>query len=205
MEPFFWRYDLTTGFEFGCSRDHVDASDKSTHWHNYYQIALCTCGAGMFEFTGKTYPYRAGDLFIVDNTELHGAFPLPGGTADFLFVMFYPQFVVRSTEHVFDYEYLLPFYYDSHEFCNKIGGESTLGVRLGLLLLKLEDENSARRPGYQHIISAKLRVVLAELLGYYGIGEAAHEAIGRQIHMRPAIVLSRNIAVSLSRWSRQLP
>lgn len=187
MEPFFWKYDLTTGFEFDCSRYHVDASDIATHWHNYYQIALCTGGEGVFKFTDKAYPYRAGDLFLVDNTELHGAFSLCGSTADFLFVMFYPQFVVRSTEHVFDYEYLLPFYYDSHAFCNKIDGLSALGKQLRPMLLDLEMQNIARRPGYEHIISAKLRVVLAELLGYYGIGGAARETIERQIHMRPAI------------------
>ena len=188
MDLFFWQYDLPVGFAFDCVRYTVTISEGALHWHNYYQLALCTRGSGTFVFAEKAYPYTAGDLFVVDNTEQHGAFADSGGSADFLFVMFYPQFVARGTEEAFDYEYLLPFAYNPAEFCNKIPGGSALGQALKMSLLDLETENKARRRGYQHIISAKLRVILAELLGHYGIGEAERSVVDRHRKLRPAIL-----------------
>jgi len=185
---FFWQYEFTPGFEFDCLRYTVRQSAGALHWHNYCQLALCTAGRGEFTFSGKSYPYAAGDLFVVDNTERHGAFVAPGETAKFLFVMFYPQFVARGTENAFDYEYLLPVSYTSEDFVNKIGADSDCGRRLAPLLLDIEAENRRRRPGYEHLISAKLRVILAELLGHYGMAENAHGIVDRHRKLRPAIL-----------------
>ena len=187
MSLFFWRYDLPAGFEFDCVDYIVDESDVDIHWHNYYQIALCTGGTGEFVFEKKTYSYKAGDIFIVDNMEKHGAFADPGTTASFTFLIFYPQFILHNADRKFDYEYLLPFLYDSEEFCNKIDGGSAFGQKLKELLNDIIQENRRRRPGYRHLISAKLRVVLAELLGYYNLGEAGHAVVDRFIKLRPAI------------------
>jgi AraC-like DNA-binding protein len=187
MSLFFWRYDLPAGFEFDCVEYIVDESDVDIHWHNYYQIALCTGGTGEFVFEKKTYSYTAGDIFIVDNMEKHGAFAHHGTTASFTFLIFYPQFILHNADRKFDYEYLLPFLYNPEEFCNKIDGSSAFGQKLKDLLADIIQENRRRRQGYRHLISAKLRVVLAELLGYYNLGEAGHTVVDRFIKLRPAI------------------
>lgn len=185
---FFWQYQFAAGFEFDCVRYRENKSEGALHWHNYCQLALCTGGRGTFTFAGKSYPYVPGDLFVVDNTERHGAFAAPGETADFLFVMFYPQFVARGTESSFDYEYLLPVSYTSEEFCNKIDGSTPFGKRLGDMLLDIEEENHLHRAGFEHIINAKLRLILAELLGFYGMEDNAHSIVDRHRKLRPAIL-----------------
>ncbi|MBR0597351.1 AraC family transcriptional regulator [Sinanaerobacter chloroacetimidivorans] len=187
MSLFFWRYDLPAGFEFDCVDYIVDESDVDMHWHNYYQLAVCTGGTGEFVFEKETYPYAEGDIFIVDNMEKHGAFAHPSTTASFTFLIFYPQFVVHNADQKFDYEYLLPFLYNPEEFCNKINGDSQIGQRLNGMLSDIIEENRRRRPGYRHLISAKLRVVLAELIGYYNLGEAASTVMDRFMKLRPAI------------------
>ncbi len=185
---FFWQYSFAPGFEFDCVRYTATQSAGALHWHNYCQLALCVGGQGTFTFSGKSYAYAPGDLFVVDNTERHGAFVAPGETADFLFVMFYPQFVVRGTESAFDYEYLLPVSYASEEFSNKIDGDTPFGRRLAAMLLDIEAENNRRRTGFSHIIGAKLRLILAELLGYYGIRDDARSIVDRHRKLRPAIL-----------------
>ncbi len=188
MGLFFWQYSLPVGFEFDCLRYTVNPGQGPLHWHNYYQIGLCVRGSGIFVFEQRSYPYQAGDLFVVDNTQRHGAFADAGTTADFMFVVFYPQFVARGTEHSFDYEYLLPFAYSPERFCNKLEGATPFGRRLKALLLDIEAENHRRRQGYRHIISAKLRVILAELMSYYGIGAANRTVIDRHMKLRPALL-----------------
>ncbi len=187
MSLFFWRYDLPAGFEFDCVEYTVDETDVDLHWHNYYQIALCTGGSGEFVFENKTYPYEKGDIFIVDNMEKHGAFAHPGTKASFTFLIFYPQFIVHTADQKFDYEYLLPFLYNPEAFCNKIDGSTNLGKKLNDLLSDIIQENRVKRPGYRHLISAKLRVVLAELIGHYGLGEAEHAVMDRFMKLRPVI------------------
>lgn len=185
---FFWQYQFAPGFEFDCVRYTAAQTNGALHWHNYCQLALCTGGRGTFTFAGKSYSYAAGDSFIVDNTERHGAFVSEGETADFLFVMFYPQFVARGTESSFDYEYLLPVSYTSEEFCNKIDGDSPFGRQLADMLLDIEKEHQLHRAGYEHIINAKLRLILAELLGYYGMEENSRNIVDRHRKLRPAIL-----------------
>ena len=185
---FFWQYPFAPGFEFDCVRYTAVQSSGALHWHNYCQLALCTGGRGAFTFSGKSYPYVPGDLFVVDNTERHGAFVSAGEQADFLCVMFYPQFVVRGTESAFDYEYLLPVSYTSEEFSNKIDGDTPFGRKLAAMLLDIEEENNRRRAGFERIISAKLRLILAELLGFYGIKDNARSIVDKHRKLRPAIL-----------------
>lgn len=187
MSLFFWRYDLAAGFEFDCVDYVVDETDVDLHWHNYYQLALCTGGTGEFVFEKKTYSYRSGDIFIVDNMEKHGAFARAGTTASFTFLIFYPQFIVHNAEQRFDYEYLLPFLYNAERFCNKIDGSSQFGQSLNGMISDLIKENRNRRPGYRHLISAKLKVILAELMGHYNLGEAEQALTDRFMKLRPAI------------------
>lgn len=187
MSLFFWRYDLPAGFEFDSVDYLVNENDIDIHWHNYYQIAICTGGAGEFIFENKSYPYAQDDIFIVDNMEKHGAFAQAGTVASFAFLIFYPQFIVHNIDQKFDYEYLLPFLYNHAEFCNKVDGKSVFGQKLKGLILDIINENKCHRIGYRHIISAKLRVILAELVGYYNIGEDANIVMNRYIKLRPAI------------------
>ncbi len=184
---FFWKYDLPVGFEFDCVDYIVDESDVDVHWHNYDQIALCTGGTGEFVFEKKTYSYAPGDIFIVNNMEKHGAFSHAGTIASFTFLIFYPQFILHNADQKFDYEYLLPFLYRPGEFCNKIDGDGDFGKKLKALLSDIIWENRRRRPGYRHLISAKLRVILAELLGYYDLDDTAHTVTDRYRKLRPAI------------------
>lgn len=188
MELFFWDYALPVGFEFDCPRYTAKPGQGPLHWHNYYQIALCLGGSGIFYFEQKSYRYQAGDIFIVDNTQRHGAFADPNSTADFLFVVFYPQFVARSTDQTFDYEYLLPFAYRHEQFCNKLEGDSPIGRRLKSMLLDIEQETKGQRLGYQHLVSAKLRVILAELMSHYGIDQSSHAIIDKHKKLRPALL-----------------
>ncbi len=188
MELFFWQYDLPAGFEFECLRYTVNPGQGPLHWHNYYQIGLCVRGGGVFDFEQRSYPYREGDIFVVDNTQRHAAFADEGTTADFMFLVFYPQFVARGTDHAFDYEYLLPFAYRPERFCNKLDGASPFGRRLREALLDIEAEYHRQRQGYRHLISAKLRVILAELMSCYGVGEIDHAIVDRHRKLRPALL-----------------
>ena len=187
MALFFWDYTLRDGFEFDCVRYLANQPEDILHFHNYNQLALCLSGSGVFQFQQGTYRYEAGDIIVIGHGDFHGATTDPGIEVEFLFVVFYPQFVARDPKNTFDYQYLLPFLPSATPLEKKLHHHTPFTQALAEALLDLEQENKLKRNGYHHIIAAKLRLICGELNAHYNFGAPTKTALECHRKLRPAI------------------
>ena len=76
MKSFFWDYRLAAEFPLAALdyavEDSVTDGQPRLHWHNYYELGICTSGGGVFHFERKRYEYRAGDVFLINDLERPG-------------------------------------------------------------------------------------------------------------------------------------
>ena len=192
MQSFFWEYRMKPDFPFSAIdykvTDLVEARPPRLHWQSFFELGVCTCGKGVFYFEGKSYDYSAGDIFLVNNLEKHGAATLDRTDTRFRFFLFLPELFLEGTA-AWEAECLLPFQYDSARFCNRISGDSAEGRALRPLLDGLWEDANGSRPGRERLIRARLRLVLAELCSLLRLDEspASAAALADYLRLRPAL------------------
>ena len=192
LQSFFWEYRMKPDFPFSAIdytvTDLVGDRPPRLHWQSFFELGVCTCGGGVFYFEGKSYSYSAGDIFLVDNLEKHGAAALERTDTRFRFFLFLPELFLEGTAP-WEAECLLPFQYDSARFCNRIAGDSPEGRVLRPLLDGLWEDACGSRPGRERLIRARLRLVLAELCSLLRLDEspASAAALADYLRLRPAL------------------
>lgn len=192
MQSFFWEYRMEPDFPFSAIdyavTDPAADMPPRLHWHSFFELGVCTAGSGIFYFEGKSYDYAAGDIFLVNNLEKHGAAAKPGTDTQFRFFLFLPELFLEGGA-AWEAECLLPFRYDSACFCNRIAGDSPEGQILNPLLDALWTDANGQRPGRERLIRARLRLVLAELCSLLRLDEspATAEGLAEYLRLRPAL------------------
>lgn len=192
LQSFFWEYRMNPSFPFSALDYHVLdpalGAPPRLHWHSFYELGICTAGEGVFYFEGKAYEYSAGDVFLINNLEKHGAATAEGQDTHFRFFLFLPELFfdgggVQATE------YLLPFHYDSARFCNKIAAESEEGQKLKQILEELWQDANCEKAGKQRLIRSRLQLLLAELCSILKLDDGADSAAGfaDYLRLRPAL------------------
>lgn len=91
------------------------------HTHQSLEIGVCLSGSGVFYFEQKRYPVRPGDVFLVNQTELHIAQADPDNPCTFIFVNFDPGVLLVEDEKL-----LLSYSYQSEQFQNHIAADTEL-------------------------------------------------------------------------------
>ena len=192
MQSFFWEYRMKPEFPFSAIdytvTDIAAVQPPRLHWHSFYELGICTSGKGTFYFEDKSYDYSAGDIFLVNNLEKHGAAALEGYDTRFRFFLFLPELLLEGAA-AWEAECLLPFRYDSTSFCNRIEGNSGAGRVLQPLLEDLWQDVNGDGPGRERIIRARLKLILAELCNLLRLDEnpAPAAALADYLRLRPAL------------------
>lgn len=165
-------FNLDPEFPFKAFETEIRGEKEKLHYQDYLQVGLCLMGEGKFLFTDKVYHVTEGDIFIVDNFELHEAAAEPPAFTRYLFLVFYPDLIAPPGARFFDIEYLSPFWYNSPDFCNKIPRYAEIAASLTELMLECRRIWNTREQGYRHFIDANLRKILALLMKHYRTGES---------------------------------
>lgn len=192
MQSFFWEYRMKPDFPFSAIdyavTDIVGGPPPRLHWHSFFELGVCTAGEGIFYFEEKSYDYSAGDIFLVNNLEKHGAAALSQADTRFRFFLFLPELFLEGAA-AWEAECLLPFQYDSARFCNRVTGDSPAGQTLRPLLDGLWEDAHGDRTGRERLIRARLRLVLAELCSLLRLDEspASAAALADYLRLRPAL------------------
>ena len=192
LQSFFWEYRMDPGFPFSALdysvTDPASGALPRLHWHSFYELGICTSGEGIFYFEAKMYEYSAGDVFLINNLEKHGAATVVGQDTHFRFFLFLPELFLDGSGGQ-TAEYLLPFHYDSARFCNKIAAESKEGQKLKRIMDELWQDAKSEKAGKQRLIRARLQLLLAELCSILELDDGADSAAGfaDYLRLRPAL------------------
>ncbi|MHA6484859.1 helix-turn-helix domain-containing protein [Paenibacillus sp. strain BS8-2] len=158
---------------------------KPLHYHNSLEIGLCIAGRGLFYYGEKKYAVQCGDVFIVNNLELHIAQADEIEPSTFIFINFDPRLLLAEDEAL-----LLPFSYRSDHFNNHIPADSSLAPLLGALIHKMSAELEKRDASYQSMAKSTLLEICVLLLRHYASGIATPQwnKLTRSFsRMRPAL------------------
>ncbi|MDF2726068.1 MAG: hypothetical protein K0Q59_5746 [Paenibacillus sp.] len=157
------------------------------HYHSSLEIGLCISGTGIFYFGEKQYRVAVGDIFIVNNRELHIAQSDESDPSTYIFINFDPRMLLDEEESL-----LLPFAYRSDHFDNRITSSSPLSAPLGALIEKIWNEFDARQDGYISMAKSALLELCVLLLRHFSTGMTKTEwkRMTETFHrMRPALAI----------------
>ncbi|MBD2864691.1 helix-turn-helix domain-containing protein [Paenibacillus oceani] len=132
------------------------------HYHSSLEIGLCVSGSGIFYFGEKRYRVAVGDIFIVNNRELHIAQSDKSNPSTYIFINFDPRLLLDEEESL-----LLPFAYSSDHFDNRITSASPLSAPIGALIEKMWRELDAKQDGYLSMAKSALLELCVLLLRHY--------------------------------------
>lgn len=135
---------------------------ETLHYHSSLEIGLCVSGSGIFYFGEKRYRVAVGDIFIVNNRELHIAQSDESNPSTYIFINFDPRLLLDEEESL-----LLPFAYSSDHFDNRITSASPLSAPLGALIEKMWHEFDAKQDGYLSMAKSALLELCVLLLRHY--------------------------------------
>jgi AraC-like DNA-binding protein len=129
------------------------------HFHDSLEIGLCLEGRGIFYFSDKEYPIRPGDLFVVNNLELHIARSEPAAPCRLTFVNFDPALLLAEDERL-----LIPFAYHPHDFINHIPADDADAAPLAAHVEAVWHEMDRKPDAYRSASRAHLVLACAILL-----------------------------------------
>ena len=96
----------------------VGVGYRSLHWHKEMEICYIKKGTGKYLINGREFAFEKGDVFLINNDEIHLAFD----DQDLIMqvVTFDPSMIWSCGTYILDYEYLKPFLRTESNFCNKL-------------------------------------------------------------------------------------
>lgn len=134
------------------------------HYHASLEIGYCVSGKGKFYFGDKQYTVAAGDIFIVNNLELHVAQSDVDDPSTYIFINFDPNLIMME-----EVTLLLPFAYRPDRFDNRISAGSPLAAELAALIDRIYRELADKREGYRSMAKSALLEINVLLLRNYSV------------------------------------
>lgn len=157
------------------------------HRHSSLEIGCCVSGKGTFYFGDKTYAVAPGDIFIVNNLELHIAQSDANDPSEYIFLNFAPELLLEEEDTL-----LLPFAYRSDRFDNRIPASSPLARPLGERIAAIWRELADKQEGYRSMAKSALLELCVMLLRHYssGVSRTEWQLLTESFRkLRPALAL----------------
>lgn len=127
------------------------------HWHDVLEINLIKSGTGYYIINGQTYEFEAGDVFLINSTDLHCAYETDNLVM--LVVTFDPSWLVHGLR--MDPELLSPFREMGRHYTNRLQRDHPSIAQLRALLEELYEEHEGRRRSYSTMVHSILLRFLA--------------------------------------------
>ena len=151
---------LPAAFPIICSDyHHPDRPIKSLHRHNCLEIGYCHNGSGIFVVEEKVMPYKAGDICVINDREMHIARSATGTYSDWTFIQFDPARLTPCPT-------ALPETYD----ISRLGGPAFVNLSssadhpdLRDVILLMIDELKTKKAGYQDAVRGLTLSLMAKL------------------------------------------
>lgn len=145
----------------------VAENARVLHWHREMEICHVKNGSGKYLINGKDYPFTKGDVFIINNDEIHLCYDDSGLIMQVL--MFDPSFVWSAGSNIMDHEYLKPFMETGSNFCNKLDRQNDKMDLVISTLMEIEIEYREMRPGYELMIKSLFLKLMTLIIRHFKI------------------------------------
>ncbi len=184
-----WVYNFDKEFPVHIFPFTVSGSRDNMHWHDYVEIGVCTKGGGYFIYMNKEYNVSEGDIFISNNNESHVAITDEGEEAEYVFLIFLPEFIAHPHGREFDLNYLSVFNYEALSFVNKIDHTDAFAERIKASMIELLSIYSGNMPFRKMKIDIIVRQILLELSLYYSSSSKETHSAENPVHPKIAAAI----------------
>lgn len=143
----------------------VHEMSRNLHWHKEVEICHVKRGTGKYLINGRYYSFSKGDLFIINNDELHLAYD----DCDLIMqvTLFDPSILSTGSTNLMDYEYLKPFKEAGEGFDNKLDKNHSHTSQLIEILSEIEGEYCKKPEGYELMIKSLLLKLMTLIIRYF--------------------------------------
>jgi len=138
----------------------------TTNYHDYLEISYVLDGNGKFIIGNKKYPARKGDIFVINNVELHVAIAEHNQKLNLICFYFMPELIYKPGDSEVNLKFLDPFYYQNNNFIHRIPAK---GIPDNIISLIYNTHETLKNKNNYYDITAKtyLQEILLYLLNYY--------------------------------------
>lgn len=148
-------------------------SDFPVHRHDFAELVIITKGSGVHQIEEKTYPIKAGDVYVIKGDTPHGF----RNVKDLVLynIMYLPndiflQFSELKKMPGFQALFILePFYRQEHEFQSKLVLTETELAYVVDMILTIIPEYQERKPGSKSLLKAYLTILFVYLARKYKV------------------------------------
>ncbi|MFD1956820.1 helix-turn-helix domain-containing protein [Paenibacillus thailandensis] len=153
----------------------------SDHSHDFVELVYVSDGEAHHWFEGRSYPIRAGDVFIINPGEVHSYKIQPGRRLEIINCLFMPELISEAmlrelgVSRSMDYFYVYPFLDARERFHHRLNLDGTKMEEIGSLLKAMIVEWERHRGGYTTIIRLQLLQLLIMLSRFYAEGACSDD------------------------------
>ncbi len=137
------------------------------HTHHFLEISFVKTGTGTYKIENNTYSLMAGDVMIINNSELHGIVMEEGEYLINTVIHFEPEFIWNTLNIDMDYRFLQIFYEKGDGMYNQLDRNNPATNEIFNSLLEIENEFLYKRNAYELMIKAKMLKIFATIVRFY--------------------------------------
>ena len=136
------------------------------NYHDYLEIAYILEGRGTFLIGNKKYLAEEGDIFIINNVELHTILADHKKTLNLIAIYFLPELIYKPGVNEINLDFLCLFYKQGKNFEPRIPNDK-VPKNIPNLIKKIHLENINNKQYYKITTKTLLQDIIIELLYYY--------------------------------------
>lgn len=136
------------------------------NYHDYLEISYVIDGTGKFIIGNKNYPARKGDIFVINNVELHVANAELNQKLNLICFYFMPELLYKPGDDAINLKFLDLFYHQSNNFSHRVPAKD-VPRRITNLFYKIYEILENKTNYYDIASKTYLQEILLHLLNYY--------------------------------------
>lgn len=157
----------------------VQGESRALHWHRELEISRIRRGTARQLINGREYEAREGDIFLIDNDEIHLLFDEPQNL-QVQVLLFDPALVCTPGADLFDQEYLRPFSGETGGYASRLPADGPGMEEMRRCLDEMEWQFRFHGADSALMIKAMLLQFLALVVRHYGSPALRGEKTGLQ-------------------------
>ena len=138
----------------------------TTNYHDYLEISYVIDGNGKFIIGNKKYPASKGDIFVINNVELHVAISGHNQKLNLICFYFMPELIYKPGDSEVNLKFLDPFYYQRNNFSHRIPAKD-IPDNIISLIYNIHETLKNKNNYYDIAAKTYLQEILLYLLNYY--------------------------------------
>ena len=136
------------------------------NYHDYLEISYLLHGKGELIIGNKEIPVKKGDLFLMNNVDLHRVISDPKEKVSIVTLYFLPEIIYKAGDDELNLNFLKIFYYRAENFNHIIPG-SDVDIKVLKLIYDIYIELQNKKNYYELAVKTSLQELLLILLHYF--------------------------------------